>query len=90
MNLLEKMATNFQIWAAEQNNSDEIIEEGKLRKIIRKALLANDYIDVEENLDLILQHLKQTKRMATGTINLSGKAQVKIVKLSRVGEFLNH
>ena len=81
------MSTNILRWSDENRgefNSD-IIEEGALRKVIRKALTANQYDDIEGNIDLIFTHLKNTSRLATGTINVSGKSDVKIVKLAPIG-----
>jgi hypothetical protein len=62
------------------------LEQGQLRKVIRKALMANDYQDVEENIDLMFIHLKRTKRMTTSEMTMSDKSAVKIVKLAQIGQ----
>jgi len=64
------MSSNIQRWV-DENEKTTIVEEGKLRKVIRKALLANKYNFVEDNIDLIFTHLNQTNRLALGIITSS-------------------
>ena len=47
------------------------------------------FVDIEENIDLLVSHLKWTGRLATGVITASQKQNVKIVKLAQVGVSLN-
>ena len=47
------------------------------------------FVDIEENIDLLVSHLKWTGRLATGVITTSSKQNVKIVKLAQVGVSLN-
>ena len=85
--MLDKMATAIQRLAEEsfQSKGEAIVEESQLRKLIRKALSDNQFTEIEENIDLLLSHLKWTGRLATGAITVTGKSNIKIVKLAPVG-----
>ena len=45
-----------------------------------------EFDDVEENIDLIFGHLKNTGRMAEGYVNLSNNVNTKLIKLAAIGE----
>lgn len=57
--------------------------------MVRKALRQEGFTDDEENVDLIFGHLKQTGRLARGTISTTGILETKIVKLAPVGTTLH-
>lgn len=72
-----------------KEKTNSIVEEATLRKMIRKILYNDDFIDIEENIDFIFDHLNQTNRLAHGFINTNGKAQTKILKVAPIGQTLN-
>ena len=82
------MATNVQRWI-EDNKMDRgtgIIEESLLRKTLRKTLVNSHSQDLEESIDLVLNHLMHTGRLAKGVINLTSHNELKIVKVAQVGK----
>jgi hypothetical protein len=46
--------------------------------------MKDGFIEVEENIDLIFGHLRETGRLANGKIEV-GKVDVKIIKLAPIG-----
>ena len=78
------MASNVQRWY-DENKYPDLMDLGQLRKVIRKALVANQYEDIESNIDLLFHHLTNTNRLAMGTISLNEKTSVKAVKLAQIG-----
>jgi len=71
-----------------KDKTNSIVEEGTLRKMIRKILYNENFVDIEENIDFIFDHLKQTNRLAQGFIT-KGKSQTKILKVAPIGQTLN-
>ena len=61
------------------------MEESKLRKTLRQILKKDGFVDIEENIDLIFGHLRETGRLANGTIQ-NGKIDVKVIKLAPIGK----
>ena len=82
--MLEKAASGLQRWV-DENKMTSVMEESKLRKTLRAILKKDGFVDVEENIDLIFGHLRETGRLSNGTIQV-GKVDVKIIKLAPVGQ----
>jgi hypothetical protein len=82
--LVEKYASGLQRWV-DENQMPKVMHEASLRKTLRKILVKDCFIDVEDNIDLIFGHLRETGRLANGTIE-SGKSEVKIIKLAPIGQ----
>ena len=58
---------------------------GAVRKTIRGSLLKDGFEDVEDNIDMILDHLLKTGRMQRGQTTTS-KSTVQILKIAKIGQ----
>ena len=86
--MVEKCASTIQRWA-DENKKTSVMEESKLRKTVRQILVKDGFVDVEDNIDLIFGHLRETGRLSNSTIQV-GKVDVKIIKMAPIGQkFLN-
>ena len=81
--MVEKCASALQRWV-DENKMAKVMEESKLRKTLRSILVKDGFIEVEDNIDLIFGHLRETGRLANGKIEV-GKVDVKIIKLAPIG-----
>lgn len=92
--MLDKMALVIQSLSEEsfESKGETIVEESQLRKLIRKELRESQFLEIEENIELIIFHLKRTGRLANGVVTIAGKSNLKIVKIAPVGVHLlsNH
>ena len=81
--MVEKCASGLQRWV-DENKMNNLMEESKLRKNLRQILKKDGFVDIEESIDLIFGHLRETGRLANGTIQ-NGKVDVKVIKLAPIG-----
>jgi len=81
--MVEKCASALQRWV-DENKMAKVMEESKLRKTLRSILVKDGFIEVEDNIDLIFGHLRETGRLSNGKIEV-GKVDVKIIKLAPIG-----